>query len=342
MNSSLSDIGYAEGSHGVTAKTKGHPNSRKRCPYCSKSKFDLRAHIQIKHPNQARIAEERMLASAAAVTALRTKAEKKAVPNPKQEKRIHKLMYFPNKQSVQELIDLTKRGFIVIRGKKNWPFLPVFDKAEELTVVGIVPAERATADDCENGWVREGRTDMTAAKALLRTVEGVWGWNSKNAVAMAYKVTAKLPTMMTNGQTSSTSERERNSIGTAFSYNCIYTIRDRKIMAVEVLRGGPVTFHENKPWVMGYKLWQEAQKAQIPMPVLFADAARYTNKLFYWGVLTAIELTDDGTTVTVDRLRRFSKSRKTQELVLRSTGQHIAPNYIYPYAICRTPSFISK
>ena len=126
-----------------------------------------------------------------------------------------------------------------------------------------------------------------------------------------------------------------------FSDYCIYTIAHRDRLANGARKGGCVTFREGRRWVTGHQLWQEAQQARIAMPVLLADAA-WCSHLLYWGVLTAVELSGAGTTFKVDRLRRFLRPRRTQALVLRSTCRHIAPHFIRPYAICRTPRFVVK
>jgi hypothetical protein len=127
----------------------------------------------------------------------------------------------------------------------------------------------------------------------------------------------------------------------AFSDYCIYTIVHRDRLARAARKGGCVTFREGRRWVTGHQLWREAKHAGTVMPVLLADAA-WCSRLLYWGVLTAVKPSGAGTTFTVDRLRKFLRPRRTQELVLRSKCRHIAPHFIKPYAICRTPRFVIK
>ncbi len=62
----------------------------------------------------------------------------------------------------------------------------------------------------------------------------------------------------------------------------------------------------------------------------------------YWGLLTAVEFQSGGTQFSVDRVRPLEGSHSPQELVLRSTGARIAFDFIRPYAICRTPDFLSE
>jgi hypothetical protein len=125
----------------------------------------------------------------------------------------------------------------------------------------------------------------------------------------------------------------------ALAEHCVYTIVHSELLADAHRQGGAATFREAKPRVTRLKLWRKAQKAGVGMPVLLGDAAD-TNELLYWGVLTRLEVTDAGTSFTLDRLRRLPGGHTPQELVLRSTGNHIAPNFIRPYAICETPDFV--
>ena len=126
---------------------------------------------------------------------------------------------------------------------------------------------------------------------------------------------------------------------TTIAEDCVYTIVHKDILAEAARKGGPSTFTENKPWVTGFARWQRALKDGLSMAVLLGDATD-CSKLIYWGILTKIQIGEEGTNYTVDHLRRFAKQRKPQELVLRKSGKNIAPNFIRPYALCRTPSFI--
>jgi hypothetical protein len=128
-------------------------------------------------------------------------------------------------------------------------------------------------------------------------------------------------------------------IATVFSPHCVYTILRPNLLADAARQGGPTTFQESKRWVTGQQLWQQAQDAGVGFPVLLGNAAK-CSQLDYWGLLTAVEIGDEGTRFTVDRVRPLAKSHSPQELVLRRTGEHIAPHFLRPYAICHTPDFI--
>jgi hypothetical protein len=127
----------------------------------------------------------------------------------------------------------------------------------------------------------------------------------------------------------------------AISDYCVYTIVHPDRLAEAQRRGRAATFSEAKPWINGLKLWQKAQKAGIGMPVLLGDATD-CSQLLCWGLLTQVEVSDSGTSFTVDRVRRLADCHEPQELVLRSTGKHIAPHFIKPYAICETPDFVGE
>jgi hypothetical protein len=126
---------------------------------------------------------------------------------------------------------------------------------------------------------------------------------------------------------------------TKFSEHCIYTIVRPDRLAEAARNGGPTPFRESKPWVTGYKLWQKAQAASVGFPILLGDATD-CSRLTHWGLLTNVRIKGATTHFTVDRVRRLHKVHKPQELELRSSGKHIKPNFIRPYAICCTPRFV--
>lgn len=130
-------------------------------------------------------------------------------------------------------------------------------------------------------------------------------------------------------------------MATMFSEHCVYTIVHPDLLAEAAVHRGPVTFAEAKPWVTGRQLWQQAQASGVGFPVLLGDATD-CSRLGHWGLLTAVEFEGEGTQFTVDLVRSLTGTHSPQELVLRSSGERIAPNFIRPYAICRTPSFLGE
>jgi hypothetical protein len=121
----------------------------------------------------------------------------------------------------------------------------------------------------------------------------------------------------------------------------IYTILHTDKLAKAVQDGGPETFQESRTWVTGQELWHRARAEGKDLPILLGDATD-CSKLVAWGLLTNIEIEGEATAYTVDRVRRLTGNHRPQDLVLRSTGERIAPNYIRPYAICMTPSFLDE
>lgn len=125
----------------------------------------------------------------------------------------------------------------------------------------------------------------------------------------------------------------------SLSKQCIYTIVNAKALEKAAAHGRATSFSEKKQWVTGYTLLQKAAAANASMPVLFADAVD-CSRLLYWGLLTKVQVQDTGTKFYVDRVRKLKGRHTPQELLLLSSGKHIAENFIRPYAICHTPSFI--
>ncbi len=130
-------------------------------------------------------------------------------------------------------------------------------------------------------------------------------------------------------------------MSTEFSEHCIYTIVHTDVLTQARKQGGPTTIRESKAWVTGQQLWQQAQASGVGFPVLLGDATD-CSRLAYWGLLVAVMIEGEATCFTVDRVRTFTQEHTPQDLVLRSSGEHIAPNYIRPYAICRTPDFLKE
>ncbi len=126
----------------------------------------------------------------------------------------------------------------------------------------------------------------------------------------------------------------------ALAEHCIYTILHTNKLA-DARQGGPTSYQESKPWITGLELWEQAQAKGMDFAILLGDATD-CSKLVSWGVLTKIEIKGDETTFTVDRVRKLEGNHCPQDLVLVSTGEHIAPNFIRPYAICRTPTFLNE
>src|SRR3984957_103070 len=125
-----------------------------------------------------------------------------------------------------------------------------------------------------------------------------------------------------------------------FAPYAVYTILHRDKLK-RIAKSGKVTsLYEKKRWVTGRELFDEASRQGQAMAILYADANECST-LLYWGRISALDVSSDGTRYTVADLTPLSR-KKTQQLVLRSTKKHIADGFIRPYAIVQTPSCIHQ
>ena len=122
----------------------------------------------------------------------------------------------------------------------------------------------------------------------------------------------------------------------------IYTIRHQRDLDEAYRRGGDGGFTENTTWKTGQKLFLEAKKNNQRMPVIFASAD-ITDKLVYYAMLSNVEVdeTDSTTKYEFTDLKQITGDLPLSSLKLRSTNRPQSDDYIRPYAICHTPSFIS-
>jgi hypothetical protein len=123
--------------------------------------------------------------------------------------------------------------------------------------------------------------------------------------------------------------------------SAVYTILHPDRLGEIAASARPTRLRETKRWVTAKKLFDEARRQDRDMGVLYADAAYDCSKLIYWGKVTQMDLDAHGTSYTVTELANLTGHR-TQELVLCSTGEHIAEGYLRPYAVVRTPSFLTR
>lgn len=121
---------------------------------------------------------------------------------------------------------------------------------------------------------------------------------------------------------------------------CIYTIVHRQRLEEAASDGGMATFREAKPWVSAAKLLAEARRDGRALPIVFADAAD-CSALLFWGELREVRIDEQGTEYAVASLRPIEGNRAPQQLVLLRSDRTIAPDFIRPYALCRTPAFLS-
>lgn len=130
-------------------------------------------------------------------------------------------------------------------------------------------------------------------------------------------------------------------MGQSLSPFCVYTIRHQKDLDEAYRAGGSGGFTENKVWKTGHRLYLETQRDGQRMPVIFACAAE-TDKLLYYATLSDLTI-DEANSTTSYRftdLEPIKGDLPLSTLKLKSTNRPLSDNYIRPYAVCHTPSFI--
>jgi hypothetical protein len=122
---------------------------------------------------------------------------------------------------------------------------------------------------------------------------------------------------------------------------CIYTIRHHQDLDEAFRSGGNGQFMENTMWNTGQRLFLEAKKYGQRMPVIFASAD-ITDRLIYYAMLKDVEINESDSTTTYEftGLHQIVSHLPLSSLTLRSTNRPLSDNYIRPYAICLTPSFV--
>ena len=122
---------------------------------------------------------------------------------------------------------------------------------------------------------------------------------------------------------------------------CVYTIAHIERLRSLEAGGGSGILIEGKRWVSGRGLLEDSRKANLRLPIVFADSTD-CSRLRYWAVLTRIDVAADETRYAFEGLQAIPGNRAPQDLVLRASGKKIAPGYIRPYALCKTPAFLDR
>ena len=129
-----------------------------------------------------------------------------------------------------------------------------------------------------------------------------------------------------------------------YSDLCIYTMRHSQKLAEDARRGAGELV-ENQAWVTGSRLFGGAQASAAQLPIVFS-AAEADSGLIYYAVISDVQLEGEDETGRATRtrcsykeIRPINPPRRKSELTL-ATGKPMSDQYIRPYAICRTPSFL--
>jgi hypothetical protein len=123
---------------------------------------------------------------------------------------------------------------------------------------------------------------------------------------------------------------------------CIYTILHSDTLRRQAADGGRGELTEHKAWKMGSQLRAEAERSGEQMPIVFADADGYIG-LCYWATIDNIEVDYERrqTTCRYSNLREITPPKQLSALRLKNGNRRLSDDFIRPYAICHTPSFLA-
>ena len=123
---------------------------------------------------------------------------------------------------------------------------------------------------------------------------------------------------------------------------CVYTIVHTDKLYDLHQKEGKGEISENRNWATANRLFQEVQRNNMRMLVIFA-AAEHTSDLIYYADLEDIKIDkkDSSHAVTTFRISSLTpfedpKPKKTS-LIVKSTDRGIPEDHIRPYVICQTP-----
>lgn len=124
---------------------------------------------------------------------------------------------------------------------------------------------------------------------------------------------------------------------------CVYTIRDTNDLDA-ISEKGSGSFKENKKWVEGSRLFNDAERQEKKMPIVFS-AAEKEEGLCYYAMLEKVEVDDSDANAPVTEysfsgLTRLKGDLPKSTLIKKSNGEPLSNDYIRPYSICYTPDFI--
>ena len=122
---------------------------------------------------------------------------------------------------------------------------------------------------------------------------------------------------------------------------CVYTILHKEKLEDIFRADGASEAKERKAWKEGYRLFREARKDGEQMPVLFG-AADTGAGLIYYAFLKDVELDEEepATKYKFTQLTKLETNPPLSSLTLKSTNRPLSNDYIRPYALCYTPSFV--
>jgi hypothetical protein len=139
--------------------------------------------------------------------------------------------------------------------------------------------------------------------------------------------------------------------GVALASSCVYTIRRTQALERCLATDRSGSFVEKKSWTRASSLHTEAVLRGERVPIVFAPAEDSPD----WGVnfcaiIADIEIDQGDTAVGKGpttsyrfvELTRVHPVRPINELRKLSDGKPLSPDFIRPYALCQTPSYVEE
>jgi hypothetical protein len=126
---------------------------------------------------------------------------------------------------------------------------------------------------------------------------------------------------------------------------CVYTIVHTNKLDDLHQKEGEGEISEKRNWATANRLFQEAQRNNMRMLVIFA-AAEHTSDLIYYADLEDVKIDKKDsshavTTFQISNLTQFEDPKpKKISLIVKSTGRGIPESHIRPYIICQTPKLL--
>ena len=125
---------------------------------------------------------------------------------------------------------------------------------------------------------------------------------------------------------------------------CIYTILNTDKLNEAFENGGVGEGVENSVWRTGEALFRQAEEDGLHMPIIFAAADLGPPGLLYYGILKSV-VTDDElrrTRYEFRSLKPIPERPPLSSLRKESDNEPLSDNFIRPYCICFTPTFLTN
>jgi hypothetical protein len=123
-----------------------------------------------------------------------------------------------------------------------------------------------------------------------------------------------------------------------YSDICVYTIKHSDDLNELLLTTKAGTFREYKNWKGAKTLFDESVLSDKKLIIIFSPAES-TAYLHSWAIITDIIISTDNkyTDYSFSGLTKFDFKYKKSDLLLSSSNKNVDPNFIRPYALCKTP-----